>query len=138
MAAFVKFYQFSEDLSTGVHDLHNDTLEVYLSNTAPDVAADAVFADLAQISTGSGYSGPVDVQNAVARTLGVTSVTGVDVTITASGGPIGPYRYVVLRNTTPTSPADPLIGYWDKGSPVTLADGESDVLDFGSSLFTVT
>lgn len=138
MAAFNKFQQFSEDLSKKVHDLNADTLRVYLSNATPDAAADAVKADLAEISTGSGYSGAVDTQNAVSETAGVTSVTGVDVTVTASGGSVGPFRYVVLYNDTPTSPADPLIGWWDYGSAVTLADGESFLIDFGSSMFTVT
>jgi hypothetical protein len=64
-------------------------------------------------------------------------VTGVDITFTASGGSIGPFRYAILYNDTPTSPADPLIQYWDYGSNVTLADGESFTVDFGSSLLTI-
>ena len=39
-----------------------------------------------------------------------------DVTFTAAGGSIGPFRYVVLYNDTPTSPADPLIGWYDYGT----------------------
>lgn len=138
MASFNKFEQFSEDLAEGVHQFQaaGHTLKVYLSNAAPDAAADAVKADLAEIATGNGYTGPVDVQNDTSRTGGVTSVTGVDVVITAAGGSIGPFRYVVLMNDTPAG--DPLIGWWDYGSALTLNAGESFTIDFGSSIFTVT
>jgi hypothetical protein len=136
MAAYVKFYAFTEALAEKKHNLDTDTLKIYLSNTTPDVAADAVKADLAEISAGNGYpAGGADVQNATSRTLGVTSVTGVDVTLTASGA-VGPYRYVVLYNDTATN--DELIAYWDTGAPVTLSSGQTDLFDFGSSLFTIT
>lgn len=68
---------------------------------------------------------------------GVISVAGVDVTITASGGSVGPFRYVVLYNDTPSSPLDPLIGWWDYGAAITLSDGESFETDFGASIFTI-
>lgn len=138
MASFNKFEAFSEHLAEKVHNLDADTLKVYFTNATPDAAADAVKSDLAEISAGNGYTaGGADVQNATSRSGGTTSVTGVDVTITASGGSIGPFRYVVLYNDTPTSPADPLIGWWDYGAAVTLADGESFTTDFGASIFTV-
>lgn len=138
MAAFNKFERFSEDLAKKVHDLHADTLKVYLSNTAPNAATHAVKADLAEIGAGNGYAaGGVDTQNAVSRAGGTTSITGVDALVTAAGGSIGPFRYAVLYNDTPTSPADPLIGWWDYGSALTLLDGESFTVDFGASMFTV-
>jgi hypothetical protein len=140
MAAFNKFEAFSEHLAEKVHDLNADTLKVYLTNNAPDAAADAVKADLVEsVSGGNGYTaGGHDTQNATSRSGGTTSVTGTDITITASGGTIGPFRYAVLYNDTPTSPADPLIGWWDYGQSITLNDGESFTVDFGSSLLTVT
>lgn len=139
MAAFTKFEAFSEHLAEKVHNLDTDTLKVYLSNTAPNAATHAVKADLAEITAQNGYSaGGPDTQNATSRAGGVTSVTGVDVVVTAAGGQVGPFRYVVLYNDTPTSPADPLIGWWDYASGITLNDGESFTVDFGTSLFTVT
>lgn len=138
MVAFNKFEVFTEHLCEKVHNLDADTLKAYLTNATPSASLDSVLADLAEISAGNGYTaGGIDVQNATSRTGGTTSVTGVDATWTASGGSIGPFRYVPLYNDTPTSPADPLIGWWDYGSSVTLADGESFTADFGSSLFTV-
>jgi hypothetical protein len=51
---------------------------------------------------------------------------------------VGPFRYAVIYNDTPTSPADPLIGYYDYTSAVTLQIGESFTVDFGASLLTLT
>lgn len=141
MAAGVKFRTFVTHKAAGVHvnalNADTDTLKVYLTNAAPDVDADAVKADLAEISAGNGYTaGGADVQNAASTAAGVITVAGTDVTWTASGGTIGPFRYAVLYNDTPTSPADPLIQYWDYGSAITLQIGESFTADFGASLFT--
>jgi len=138
MASFVKFEAFVEDLAEKVHDLNADTLKVYLTNTAPDAAADAVKADLAEIAGGNGYTaGGEDTQNATSRTGGTLSVTGTDITWTASGGAIAQFRYAVLYNDTPTSPVDPLIGYWDYGSALDVQTGETFTVDFGSSMFTI-
>lgn len=138
-ATYNKFEAFTEHLAEKVHNLDSDTLKVYLSNATPSASGDAVKADLAEISAGNGYTaGGEDTQNATSRAGGTTSVTGVDVTWTATGGAIAQFRYVALYNDTPTSPADPLIAWWDYGSPVDLATGESFTVDFGSSLFTIT
>ena len=141
MAAFVKFQRFATDLAAGVHvnalNADTDTLKVYLTNTAPNVSTHQVKASLAEITAGSGYTaGGSDTLNAATTTSGTITVAGTDVTWTASGA-VGPFRYVVLYNDTPTSPADPLIGYWDYGSSISLASGESFTTDFGASLFTI-
>ena len=139
MATFNKFEQFAEDLGKGVHQLHaaGHTLRVYLSNATPSASADGVKTDLAEISTGNGYTGGVDIQNDFTETGGVGTVTAVDVVVTATGA-VGPFQYAVIYNDTPTSPADPLIGWYDYGSAVTLANGETFTVDFGSSLLTIT
>jgi hypothetical protein len=140
-SAFTKYQQFVEDLGNKVHDFvgTNDTVRVLLSNTTPNVATHQVKADATEITAGFGYAaGGPDTQNDGTETGGVLTVTGVDIVITASGGSIGPFRYVILYNDQPTSPADPLIGYWDYGSAITLADTETLTIDFGASLFTVT
>jgi hypothetical protein len=139
MATFNKFQQFAEDLGKGVHQLHaaGHTLRVYLSNATPDAAADAIKADLAEISTGNGYAGAIDVENDYTESGGTGTLTAVDKVVTASGGSIGPFRYVVLYNDTPSSPADPLIGWWDYGSGITLLDTETFTIDFGASVLTV-
>ena len=143
MAAAVKFQRFVTDVAAGVHanalNADTDTLRVYLTNTAPNAATHQVKADLAEIAAGNGYTaGGADVQNAASASAGTITVVGTDVTFTAAGGTIGPFRYAVLDNDTPTSPADPLIQYWDYGSSITLNNGESFTVDFGASLFTLS
>lgn len=137
MASFNKFQQFVEDLGLGVHNLNTGTLNVYLSNAAPSASADAVKTDLAEISTGNGYTGPVDTQNTFAESGGTATLTGTKVVITATGD-IGPFQYVALYNDTPTSPADPLIGWWDYGSALTLHNGETFSIKFNNSDTTGT
>ena len=140
MAAFNKFNQFVEDLGLGIHDFRaaNDVLRIYLSNTVPSASLDLIKTDLAEIAGGNGYTlGGADIQNDQSETAGTLTVTGVDVTYTASGGSIGPFQYVVLYNDTPAAPLDPLIGWWDYGSAITLLTGESFTTDFGTSIFTI-
>lgn len=140
MAAYNKFQDFVEQLVLAKHDFSaaGHVFKIYLSNAVPSASADAVKADLAEIGAGGGYTlGGYDVQNSVSETGGTATVAAVDVTITASGGSIGPFQYVVSYNDTQTSPADPLVSWWDYGSALTLLDGESLLVDFGgNSLFT--
>jgi len=126
MATFNKFNAFVEHLAEGVHNLQSHTLKVMLTNTAP-VAANSVRADLTEIAAGNGYTagGTAASVTSSAQTSGTYKLVLGDVVFTASGGSIGPFRYAVLYNDTPTSPADPLIGWWDYGSALTLANGES-------------
>jgi hypothetical protein len=140
MAAFNKFQDFIEQLGKGVHQLHaaGHTLKVYASNAVPSASADAVKADLAEITAANGYpAGGSDVQNDYTETTGTATLTGVDVVWTASGGSFGPLQYVPLYNDTPVSPADPLVGWWDYGSAVTINDGETFTVDFGASILTL-
>jgi hypothetical protein len=130
MAAFNKFSQFVEDVAHKVHDLETDTLKVMLTNTAP-AASNAVKGDITEIAAGNGYTagGSQATQSSSGQTSGTYKLVVADVTFTASGGSIGPFRYAVLYNDTPTSPADPLIGYWDYGTNVTITDGNSFQVD---------
>ena len=141
MASYVKFQNFVEDLGAGVHDLRaaGDTVRVYLSNTAPNVATHTVKADIAEIAGGNGYTlGGEDVQNTYTETGGTATLDGTNIVWTASGGSFGPFRYAIMYNDTPTSPADPLIAYWDYGSSITVNDGETFTFNITTNLFTLS
>lgn len=132
MATYNKFNVFTEDLIEGVHDFDLHTFKVMLTNTAP-VATNSVKADLTEISAGNGYTaGGTATTITTSRSTGTAKVVGTDVVFTATGA-VGPFQYVVLYNDTPSSPADPLIAWWDYGSAVTLANGETFTVDFDAT-----
>lgn len=133
MASYNKFNQFTKDLIDGVHDFDAHTFKVMLTNTAP-VNTNTVKANLTEISAGNGYTaGGTATTISTSTSSGTAKVTGTDVVFTAAGGSIGPCRYAVLYNDSPTSPADPLIGWWDYASSITLADTETLTIDFDNS-----
>jgi len=131
MAAFAKFNPFVEYAFEKAVNLGSDTLKVMLTNTAP-TSSNGLKADLTEISSGNGYTsgGTAATISSSAQTSGTYKLVVADVVFTASGGSIGPFRYAVLYDDTSTS--DVLIGYWDYGSSISLADGESFTVDFPS------
>lgn len=128
MATFNKFQAFVEHLSEGVHDLGTDQLVVALTNSAP-LATNSVLADITEISYTNLSSRNITTTTS-SQTSGTYKLVLTDLVLTSTSGPTGPFRYVVIYNDTPTSPADPLIGYYDYGSSLTLADGETLTIDF--------
>lgn len=141
MATFNKFQQFVEDLCKGVHNFTSDatsTVTVALTAAAnAPVATNSVLADLTQISY-TNLSSRVITGVTAEHTTGTVTITATDLVLTASGGSVGPFRYVVLYNDDPTSPADPLIGWYDYGSDLTLLDGETLTIDFTTGIATIS
>lgn len=137
MATFNKYYKGVEALVEGIN-AGSDTWKVALSNRAPVVATDDTLATATEISAGNGYTAGGNTASTSSSTqtsgtykLVLTSPS----TWTATGGSIGPFRYAILYDSTTNN----LVGYWDYGSAVTLADGESFsvVLDGTNGVFTV-
>ena len=133
MATFNKFNQFVEDLAKKKHDLSADAFKVMLTNIAP-TAANAVKADITEISAGNGYTagGTATSITSAAQTLGTFKLVIADVVFTATGA-VGPFRYAVLYNDTQTSPAKPLVGWFDYGSSISLANLETFTVDFDAT-----
>jgi hypothetical protein len=140
--ALQKANQFVEDKNHGVHNFSTHALKVLLSNTAPNLSTMKVRADVSELAAGSGYTSGGNAATLVssAQTAGVYKLTVNDVTFTAAGGSIGPFRYAWVYNDTPTSPADPLIGVYDYGVALTITDGNSFLVDLDqvNGLFTDT
>lgn len=132
MATFNKFNIFTQDVGRKVHNLNSDVLKVMLTNTAP-VAGNTIDGNLVDITAANGYTagGNTPTNSGFTGTSGIGKLTLVDTVFTASGGSIGPFRYAALYNNTAGSAANrPLIGWWDYGAAVTLADGETFTVDF--------
>lgn len=135
MATYQKFDQFVEDLAVAVHDCDTDQFTVALTNSAP-VATNTVLANLTEISYTNLSSRNLTTSTA-SQTSGTYTQLFADLVLTSSGGSTGPFRYVVIYNNTPTSPADPLVAFYDYGSALTLADTETLTIDFTTSTFTI-
>ena len=135
MASFVKVNKFVEN---AVHDmdLASDQLAVALTNTAPgsestDPTGDSggVIANLTQISYSNCSSRNLTTSSS-SQTGGTYKLVIADLTLTASGT-VGPFRYIYIFNDTVTG--DPLIGYYDYGTSITLNNGDTFTLDFSPS-----
>lgn len=125
-----KFNCFVEDLAEKAHNLQADTLKIALTNTLP-TAAQTTWntTDHPAPASAFGYpSGGITVTvNSSTQTSGVYRLKLANTSVSASGGAIGPFRYLVLYNSTATNKA---IGWGDYGSSETLNDAENLAFNF--------
>ena len=132
MVAFTKINDFTEDLGNEIHNLGADSLQLALSNTAPasegsNPTADGngVVANVTQIA----YTNVGGGQPTLAS--GVATLDAADEIILASGGAVPTFRYVYLFNNT--AAAKNIIGLWDAGAAIDLADGEQTTVTFNAA-----
>lgn len=131
MATFNKFRSFVEAVAEKVHNLGSDQIVVALCATAnAPVNTNTVLANLTPIAYTNLSSRNVTTTSS-AQSAGTYKLTLTDLTLTASGGSVAAFQYIVLYNDTATN--DELIGWYDYGSALTLADGESLTLNFDDS-----
>jgi hypothetical protein len=141
MATFTEPDVLSEDIANKIHDFNSDTFRWVLSNTAPAVGTTFLLSNITQISTSGGYTQMTDGAGGLTTTLSfsrsgqTTTVSGTQVVLTASGA-VGPFRYLILVNDTPTSPLNPVVGWLDHGSAVTMAATDTYTIPAGA-LFTI-
>jgi len=136
MAAFIKLQKFIEAVAHGKHNLSTAQIKIALTNSLPVAATAGVLTDIAEISYANCSSRNVTT-SASAQTGGVYKLTCADLTLTAAGGPVGPFRYIPLYNDS--AAGKDLIGFYDRGDSITLLDGESILIDFdqAAGVFTI-
>lgn len=138
MASYNKFNQFIENIFKGVHNFTSDstcTVTVGLTTNAnAPVATNEILANITQISY-TNLSSRVVTGVTAEHTTGTLALTGSDLILTASGA-VATFRWVFLYDDDPTSPADPLISYYDYGSDVTLASGDTFTIDIATNILT--
>lgn len=137
MPAAVLFDQFVENLGKGVHNFTSDstcTLTLVMCNAAnaPSQSADAVLADLTTINH-TNLSSRVVTSVGWEQTAGEAAFAGADLTLTASGT-VPTFRYIAMYDDDPSSPANPLICYWDLGQDVDLSTGMTYIFNIVSGL----
>lgn len=138
MASYNKFHSFVEAMAEKAHNLGSDQIKVALTNTAP-VATNAVLADLTSVLPTTNLSGanPFNITTtSSAQTSGTYKLVLADLVLTATGA-VGPFRYVAIYNDTASNKE--LIGWYDYGSSISLANGETFTIDFDgvNGLFTL-
>lgn len=139
MAAYTKCTAGVEPLIEAVN-AQTDTWKIALSNADP-TAKTSFVAGTDDLATGNGYTagGNAATVSTATQTAGTYKlVLNSPATWTASGAGIGPFRYVVLWDTTQSVP----IGFWDYGSAITLNGANGDTftvtLDGTNGVFTVS
>lgn len=137
MAAFTKFKLVADAIARGLLDWNSDTFKVALTNVAPNADTNYRLSDITELSAGNGYlaGGLVVANTTLVTSAGVAALSGDDVQFVAAGGPIGPFRYAVLYDDTTTD--DLLVGFWDRGSSITLSDSDRITVVFDLSILTL-
>lgn len=139
MATYTKFDQFCLDLINGAHQLATHALNTMLVNSPAPVFTNSIKADLTEVANGGGYTtGGILVTGLGTSKAGTNPATSKLLTtfnpVWTGSAPSGfTFRYAVLFNNTQTTPAKPLIAFWDYGTSQTVAVGETLTVDYDDS-----
>lgn len=138
MSAFQKFNSLVEAMAEGKHNFQTGQLKVALCAAAnAPVATNQVLADLTEISYTNLSSRNITTVSS-SQSGGVYKLILTDLVLSASGGSVATFRYLVVFNDS--APSKELVAFYDYGSNLTLGDGENITLDFDGTngLFTLT
>jgi len=130
MASFSKVNSFVEAVAEKVPNLGSDTLKLAFTNTAHT----ASWSKLSDLTLATGAPANLDsvtlTVSSSAQTDGTYKLVIADKTCTATGA-VGPFQYIYIYNDTATN--DELIGYYNYGSALSLASGDTYTVDFDAT-----
>jgi len=129
MATFTKFNSFVEAVAEKVHNLGSDQIKVALTDVAP-ISSNTILANITEISYTNCSTRNITTTSST-QTGGLYSLVVVDLILTATGGSVGPFRYIVIYNDTATNKE--LIGFYDFGGSTTITDGNTFTIDFSEA-----
>lgn len=136
MSAFVKHNVFAANIGNGVYNLNSDTIKVALTNADP-AATDSYSSLASEVANGNGYTtgGLAFTSTGYTQTSGTATLAATGPTLTALGA-VGPFRYAYAYDSTISGKN--VIGHWDYGSSITMANGDTVALTpTGSAIFTL-
>ncbi len=129
MASFNKHNAWAENMVEPAN-CGSDQFVIYLCAAASaPVAGNSILGDLTVISYTNLSTRNITTSSS-SQTSGTYRLICTDWVGTASGGAVATFRYVGIFDDTPTSPVDPLVGWYDYGTNLTLADTETITADF--------
>lgn len=134
MATYQKFNDFVRAACQKEHNIGTDQLKVALTNTAP-VAGNVKLLDIVEIAYTNLSTRNLTTSSA-SQVGGTFSCVVSDQVLTTTGGPTGPFRFVVVYNDSSLN--KDLVAFFDYGTSITLADGETLTLHFGANLFSLS
>ena len=140
-SAFTKYHTYVDEVAAAGHNHKTAVWKCALTNTAPTVLTDTVWnttvAPAPAAAFGYTAGGNTLTTSSATTTASVFKLVLADTTFTATAGGIGPFRYAILYNS---SASNKVFGYYDYGSNLTLATGESLTVDFDASAgqFTIS
>jgi hypothetical protein len=134
MAAFLKYNTFIDEVAKAGHNLATAVFKCALTNTAPTAASDTVWnttvAPAPAAANNYTAGGNTLTTSSATTTSGVFKLVLADTVFTATAGGIGPFRYVIIYNSSATNKS---VGYYDYASSITLADTETFTVDFDAA-----
>ena len=132
MASYSKIQIFVLDIAEGVHTLDSEQLTVALVTQAnAPVTTNSLLADLTEINYANLSSRNITLTSST-HTTGTYKLILADLVLTASAA-VATFRHVIIYNDGTAVKTNPLIAYYDHGSDVTLANGETFTIDFDDS-----
>jgi hypothetical protein len=132
VSTYNKFQAWAETMPEGAN-LATDQFTLALSNVAP-IAINSVLADITEIAY-TNLSARNFTTASSSQTGGTYTLVLNDLVVTASG-PVATFRYAVIYDDTVAG--DPLVGWWDYGSSITMANAETFTVDFTGAALTLS